>query len=517
MPLNGTLQFKNLVEYCKEIDTFITGKIPVINMFDFLTDIWPQTTSVITSLYLVTTIFIAVLIVLENRTPVKTISWILVLVLIPIGGIVVYLFFGQEYRKQKMFSRKGLHDLEQLRKLTTEQLKVLHQYKFSQSLHSKKHLMNLLLNNSNSILTNDNEVKLLINGSEKFSELFSEIEKARHHVHLEYYIIDDDETGNYLRELLIRKAGEGVEVRIIYDDVGSWELKRKFIRPMQEAGIKIDCFMKVRFPSLTSRVNYRNHRKIVVIDGQVAFTGGINIADRYLKGIPGIGPWRDTHLKLTGGAATALQIIFMADWYFVSKEVLKGDQYFKPFKAGEGKVVQICASGPDSDWESIHQAYFSAIATATSYVYIASPYLLPTVDLLAAIKIAALSGIDVRILLPDKSDAHIPKWGTESYIEELLEAGVKIYFYKAGFTHSKIIIADGVFSTVGTANVDFRSLETNFEVNAMIYDEEMAAKLTRNFMDDLSHSWQVSAEEWERRPWYRKAKESFARIFSPLL
>ncbi len=486
-------------------------------MFDFLSDIWPQTSSVITTLYLITTVFIAILIVLENRSPVKTISWILVLALIPVGGIIVYLFFGQEYRKQKMFSRKGLYDLEQMRKLTTEQLKILPDYKFSQPLHFKKHLMNLLLNNSNAILTNDNQIKILKNGNEKFSELFSEIEKAKHHVHLEYYIIEDDETGNYLRELLIRKAREGVEIRLIYDDVGSWKLKRRFIRPMKEAGIQIDCFMKVRFPSLTSRVNYRNHRKIAIIDGQVGFTGGINIADRYLKGMPGVGLWRDTHLKLTGGAATALQIIFMADWYFVAKEILKGDRYFKPFRTGEGKIVQICASGPDSDWESIHQAYFSAIATATSYVYITTPYLLPTVDLLTAMKTAALSGIDIRILLPDKSDSHIPKWGSDSYVKELMEAGVKIYFYKAGFTHSKVIIADGVFSTVGTANVDFRSLETNFEVNAMIYDEEVAAELTSLFMDDLLHSWQVVPEEWAQRPWYRKAKESFARIFSPLL
>lgn len=486
-------------------------------MIEFLRDIWPQTSNIITPLYIITTVFIAVLIVLENRSPVKTISWVLVLALIPVGGIFVYLFFGQEYRKRKMFSRKGLHDLEQLRKLTTEQLKILHQYKLSQSLHSKKHIMNLLLNNSNAILTNDNEVKILMNGSEKFKELFSEIEKAKHHIHLEYYIIDDDDTGNYLRELLIRKALEGVEVRLIYDDVGSWELKRRFIKPMQLAGIKIDCFMKVRFPTLTSRVNYRNHRKIVVIDGHVAFTGGINIADRYLRGVPDLGPWRDTHLKLTGGAATALQIIFMADWYFVSKEILKGDKYFRPFQSGKGKVVQICASGPDSDWESIHQAYFSAIATATNHVYIATPYLLPTADLLTALKTAALSGIDVRILLPEKSDSHIPKWGTESYIKELLEAGVKIYFYMAGFTHSKMIIADGVFSTIGSANVDFRSLETNFEVNAMIYDEKIAAGLTRHFMNDLSQSWQVSSKEWNKRPWHRKAKESFARIFSPLM
>ena len=377
--------------------------------------------------------------------------------------------------------------------------------------------MNLLLNNSNAVITNDNEIQILKNGKEKFDELFSAIEKAKHHIHLEYYIIDNDKAGNRLREMLISKAQEGVEVRLIYDDVGSWELKKKFLRSMTNAGVKVDCFMKVRFPMLTSKVNYRNHRKIVVIDGEVAFTGGLNIADRYLEGIPEIGPWRDTHLKLTGGAATALQIIFMADWYFVSKEIFQGDQYFKPFKAGKGKLVQICSGGPDSDWESIRQAYFAAITSATDHIYIATPYLLPTIDLLTAIEIAALSGIDIRILLPGKSDAHIPKWGTDSYIKELLEAGVKVFFYKAGFTHSKVIIVDGVFSSVGSANIDFRSLETNFEVNAMIYDEEIAEELTRNFMDDLQGSEEIDLEIWVKRPWHRKAKESFARIFSPML
>ena len=484
-----------------------------------LIDLWGSLPGLVTIVYFLTVVFIAVLIILENRNPVKTISWILVLVLLPFIGFVIYLFFGQEYRKTKMYSRKGLKDLEKLRKLTLVQLDNLpkNHFQISDRLYTKKRLINLLLSNSHAILTNNNEVKVLRNGKETFPEIFTAIENARHHIHLEYYIVEDDSIGNQLRELLIKKAREGVEVRFIYDDVGSWELKRKFIRSMREAGVRVDCFMRVRFPMLTSKVNYRNHRKILVVDGQTAFVGGLNFADRYQKGIPGIGHWRDTHLKLTGGGATALQIIFMADWYFVSKEIFKGVKYFKPFEVGNGKLVQVSASGPDSDWESIGQAYFSAIASATDFVYISTPYLMPTTDIMTALKTSALGGIDVRIIVPGLSDAIFPKWGTNSYIEELLEAGVKIYFYMAGFTHSKVIVVDGIFSSVGTANLDFRSLETNFEVNAMIYDEQIAHTLRKQFFEDQKKSEEVVLEKWIKRPRINKIKESFARILSPML
>ena len=486
---------------------------------EILNSIWKSLPSLIGILYLLTVVFIAILIILENRNPVKTISWILVLVLLPLIGIVFYLFFGQEYRKSKMYSRKGLKDLEKLRNLTLEQLDNLpeNHFQINSRLYSKKRLMNLMLSNSNAILTNNNEIQVLRNGEETFPEIFRTIESAKHHIHLEYYIIEDDRIGNHLRKLLIRKALEGVEVRLIYDDVGSWELKRKFIRSMSDAGIKVDCFMRVRFPMLTSKVNYRNHRKILVVDGETAFVGGLNFADRYRDGVPGIGHWRDTHLKVVGGGATALHIIFMADWYFVSKEILKGDQYFKPFESGNGKLVQMTASGPDSDWESISQAYFTAIASATNFVFISTPYLMPTPDIVTALKTSALGGIDVRIIVPGLSDAITPKWGTNSFVEELLEAGVKVYFYRAGFIHSKVIVVDGIFSSVGTANLDFRSLETNFEVNAMIYDEEIAGILASQFLEDQDKSELIILEEWIKRPRINKIKESFSRLLSPML
>jgi cardiolipin synthase len=486
---------------------------------DIFISIWKSMPSLVTILYFLTVVFIAILIILQNRNPEKTISWILVLVLLPFAGVIIYLFFGQEYRKTKMFSRKGLKDLERLRNLTMEQLDNLTTSNFetSEKLKSKKKLMNLLLSNSNAILTSDNEVQILQNGEETFPEIFKAIEQAKHHIHLEYYIIENDKIGNQLRELLIKKAREGVNVRLIFDDVGSWKLRKRFIRSMSDAGVQVDCFMKVRFPMLTSRVNYRNHRKIIIVDGEIGFVGGLNFADRYLYGIPDIGSWRDTHLKVVGGGATAMQIIFMADWYFVSKEILKGDEYFHPFKSGNGKLVQMTASGPDSDWESISHAYFSAISSANEYVYISTPYLMPTTDIVTALKTSALGGIDVRIIVPGLSDAITPKWSTNSYVEELLEAGVKVYFYKAGFTHSKVIVTDGIFSSVGTANLDFRSLETNFEVNAMIYDEEIAQILTQQFLDDQQKSELILLNEWKKRPHINKIKESFSRILSPIL
>jgi cardiolipin synthase len=488
-------------------------------MLEFLKEIWHYTPGTITILYFVTVVFIAVLIVLENRNPIKTISWVLVLITLPVLGIIIYLFFGQEYRKKKMFSKKGLYYLEKLRKQTQNQLRRLPQneHLFEEKTLSKKHLINLMLANSNALLTDNNQVTILKDGQETFPAIFQAMQNAKHHIHLEYYIIENDKLGNQLKEILVRKARQGIEIRFIYDDVGSWQLPKKYIRELSEAGVQIDCFMRVRFPMLTSRVNYRNHRKIVVIDGEIGFTGGLNIADRYMNGTKLLGKWRDTHLMVRGSAATSLQIVFMADWYFVSKEILKGEAYFRELPQGGGKLMQVVSSGPDSDWESIGQAYFSAIASAKERVFIATPYLIPTPDIIYAMKTVALGGVDIRVLLPERCDAFFPKWGTDSYIEELLEAGVKIYHYKPGFTHSKVIVADGIFSSVGTANLDFRSLETNFEVNALVYDEETAGSLENYFYQDFNSSEQLILSEWQQRNKWRKAMESFARILSPML
>jgi len=479
---------------------------------------WSIFWQIFSLVFLVTAIPVAVMIILEKRSPFKTIAWILVLILIPIIGLVFYLFFGQEYRKQKLFSRRGLKSLRRIRKLSTKQLREIEHtdFKLSSDVLEKKNIIRLLLNNSDSLLTTGNQCKILNNGTETFKAIFDAIKSAQHHIHLEYYIIDDDKIGNQLKDLLIAKSREGVEVRMIIDDVGCWDLKEKFLDELRDNGIEIYPFMEVRFPRLTSRVNFRNHRKILIVDGKIGFTGGINVADRYIHGKPKIGPWRDTHLQITGDAVATMQVIFAADWYFVINENLAGEKYFPPLTEENGTPVQISASGPDSDWENIEQAYFSAILNARKYVYITSPYLMPPLTIVSALKTAALSGVDVRIIIPEKSDAITPKWCSFSYVEPFLEAGIKIYFYQKGFIHSKTLMIDDVFSTIGTTNLDFRSLQTNFEINAFIYERKFTRLILKHFINDLRNSREIKLTDWAQRPWHFKLRESLAHIVSPM-
>ena len=480
---------------------------------------WSVFWQIFSLVLLVMAIPVSIMIILEKRSPYKTAAWILVLILIPVFGVIFYLIFGQEYRKQKLFSRSGVKSLGKIRNLSLRQLRQIRtKNKYHNNIiHDKENIIRLLLNNSNSLLTTGNEVKILESGKNTFKAIFEAIKNAEHHIHLEYYIFSDDKIGNRLKDLLIEKSLQGVEVRIIIDDVGSWGLKQKFLNELRKNGIEIYPFMEVLFPRLTSQVNFRNHRKILIVDGIIGFTGGINIADRYIEGIKKIGPWRDTHLMITGDAVACMQVVFAADWYFCINENLTGTKYFKPFTEKPGTAVQISASGPDSDWESISQAFFAAIANARKKVYIVTPYLMPPPNILSALKVAALSSIDVRIIIPRRSDALIPRWSSFSYISELLEAGVKMYFYEAGFIHSKYIIVDNTFATAGTTNLDFRSLETNFEINAFIYDVDFNARLEAIFMADLQKSKEILRNHWEKRPWHKKFRESVAHIVSPLL
>ena len=470
-------------------------------------------------IFLITAIPVSIMIILEKRSPYKTAAWILVLILLPVFGVVFYLFFGQEYRKKKLFSRKGLKSLTKFRRLSFRQLRQFENTlrNLPSQVQEKENLIRLLLNNSNALLTNASRIKILNNADETFNAIFTAIEKASHHIHMEYYIFEDDKIGNRFKDILIKKSREGIIVRIIVDDVGSWGLSNKFLNDLRINNIEIYSFMEVRFPRLTSQVNYRNHRKILVVDGIIGFTGGINIADRYVEGLKDIGPWRDMHLQIEGDAVGGLQVVFASDWYFVIHENLTGKRYFPPESTTKGIPAQVSASGPDSDWESIAQVFFAAIAGAQKRVYVASPYLMPTSEILYALKTAALSNVDVRILIPEKTDGLISHWSSYSYIEELLEAGVRIFFYQAGFLHCKYLVVDEIFSTVGTTNLDFRSFETNFEVNAFIYDQAFTTSLGKVFKADLRNSREVKLSEWRERPWHFKVKESLAHIVSPML
>ena len=488
------------------------------NLLDF-SNYWSLTLFVLNVVYFITAVFISISVILDNRNPTKTISWVIILFVLPFIGLILYLIFGQNYRKEKIYSKKGLKDFERIRSLSDEQIIELSSKEFmnDEKIKGKAHIIKLLLNNSKALLTERNRVTVLNNGRNTFRSIFSELRKAKDHIHLEYYIIDDDKLGNELKDLLIEKALEGVQVRLIYDDVGCWRLGKKFLGELKMAGVELHPFMPVRFPFLGNRINYRNHRKIVVIDGRVGFVGGLNIADRYLYGNKKIGPWRDTHLKIEGEAVNSLQVVFLIDWQFVSKQTIVDKKYFPKSRIACNQLVQITASGPDSDWASIMQAYFGTISTAREYVYISNPYFIPNESILTALKTASLSGVDVRIILPGESDAFFTYYGTLSYVEELLEAGIRVFFYQKGFIHSKLIMVDDIFSSVGTANMDLRSFDDNFEVNALIYNEDICQVLKKSFFDDLSHSHEVILSEYRRRKFRRKMMESVARVFSPLL
>ncbi len=464
-------------------------------------------------------IFFVIFILLENRSPVKTISWILFVVFFPIVGVLFYFFLGRNYRKQRAFVKKSIKDFKTLEKIYNEQPlnlkdnKTFHHPEIEEKIGS----INLLINNNKALLTENNIVSVLNNGDETFSAFFEELKKAKHHIHFEFFIIKDGIISNRIREILIKKAKEGVKVRVIYDGFGSWSLSDEYVDSLKEAGVEVFSFMPVRFHWFTTRINYRNHRKIIVIDGKIGFVGGLNIADYYLTGIKEIGIWRDTHIKIEGDAVKSLQVIFLIDWHFVSNQFINEPEYFPEFRVDNKCLIQIASSGPDSDWASIMQAFFYTIATARKYVYIATPYFLPNESILMALKTTALSGVDVRILLPSKSDSQLTFWGSMSYISELVESNIKFYMYEKGFTHSKLIISDDIFASVGTANMDIRSFDQNFEVSALIYDKSVTDYLKKSFLEDLTYCQQITIESFDDRPFQNRIRESLARIFSPLL
>ena len=491
-------------------------------MFDFLmTDgSWAWLKPVLVTGYALFIVIVICLLINDKRDPGKSWAWITAVAIVPIVGFILYMVFGRNRRKEKIYNRPEPPEIElQLETLSSHQIYRLNDPSLEHrpEIRKNKDIITLLLNNNRSLLTVRNRVKVLNNGAETFPALLEALRRAKSFIHIEYYIFEKDKIGKEIASVLIAKAREGVEVRFIYDDVGSWGLSPKFLGRMKKAGVKVHCFQRVVFPWLTSKINYRNHRKIVVVDGEVGFTGGINIARRYLTGTR-LGIWRDTHLRIEGEAVSSLHLVFARDWYFACGELLNDEErYFSAAAVDIETPVQIASSGPDSDWASIMQAFFAAISRAKDHIYISTPYFLPNQAILTAVEVAAMSGVDVRILLPERSDSKIVHWATKSYIGELLDARVKVYFYKKGFNHSKLIMIDGLFSSIGTANMDNRSFDVNFEVTALLYDQKVAGELEKRFLDDLRDSEQVTAKDWASRPGWDSFREGLARLFSPLL
>lgn len=466
-------------------------------------------TNIFLVIYSITILGIILVIVTENRNPLKTLPWIVLLVLAPVVGLVVYFFFGQNLSKQRIISRRT-------RKRITMQLEEGEHGGDPELPDRYKPLAVLLMNTLHSIPLYGSRIGVYTDGQTKMEALLSDIARARHHIHLQYYIINDDETGCRLRDALAAKAREGVEVRILYDDVGSRSAKKSFFRDMRGMGIEAHAFLHVKFPLFTSKVNYRNHRKIVVIDGRMGFIGGMNIADRYVRGT-GWGTWRDTHFRIEGNGVAGLQASFLSDWSATTKQHVSGPGYFPPTERFTDGILQIAPSGPFGKWRALLQADSYAIARARQRVWIQTPYYLPSDVLNTALQEAALAGIDVRLMLPARSDSKVVDLATHSYLDDMMKAGVKISFYTPGFLHSKLLVIDDMLTVIGSANMDFRSFEHNFEVNAFVYDCEFTARMAAVFEDDLTHCHTVTPAEWFTRPRTRRIAESLMRVFSPLL
>ncbi len=456
-------------------------------------------------------------ILLEKRPPAATIAWILTLALLPGLGFVIYWLMGPRRLQRVRSRRERAHDRLQATSGHGPRAGTFGAASLVSGLDGpERQLVTLALNNGEAPVSRGNHVEVLRNGHACYDRLEAAIRGARHHVHFEYYIVENDRTGRRFRDLLVEKAREGVEVRLLVDALGSRPLDDRFFGPLKAAGAEIGWFNPVLLRWVT-RPNFRNHRKIVVVDGAVAFTGGINIGDEYL-GLGETGAWRDTHLALTGPAAHGLQALFIEDWNFATGRSLVGPAYFAPLQEADGgALVQVVGSGPDQDFEVIHHLFFTAIGAARERARITTPYFVPDDATTMALVTAALRGVDVDVLVPWRTDARLVSAASRSYYDELLAAGVRLHEYRPGFLHAKTMVVDGRFAVVGSANFDQRSFRLNFEVAAVVYDAAVAATLDTQFEKDLALSREITPDERATRSLGSRLAEASARILSPLL
>lgn len=454
---------------------------------------------------------IGAIIFMEGRNPDRTILWLLTLALVPVIGVVVYMVLGPDLRniKSRKLFRPSVRIPADSAPFTGDR-----RYLTGRALYSA----------GGSPLTLKNRLETLIDGDVTFESIKRELKAAKRFIHMQYYIIKDDGIGREIRDILTEAASRGVKVRVLYDAVGSWKLTRSYIESLNRAGVECHSFMPVSFPMFRRKMNFRNHRKIIVIDNRVAFTGGLNVGDEYLgKGC--LGYWRDTHMKIEGDAVSELHSIFLYDWCIrsgddpgkICDEVLCGEcgEDLTPDFSGLPIVpLQVVASGVDNVWHSISLGYYSMISRAKERVWITSPYFVPGPILMNAMTAASLAGVDVRVLMPSVKDHFLVFWASRGNIEELLRAGVRVYQYKKGFIHTKSVLADSDICSVGTCNMDVRSLEINFENQLFVYDRKLTEEFADQYLKDIENSVEIKLDEWQKRPLWQKIIESFGRLYS---
>ncbi|MBZ4188584.1 cardiolipin synthase [Niabella beijingensis] len=475
-------------------------------------------------LYVILVVLVCMRVIYDTRSTTKTLAYLLLIIFLPVIGMFTYFSFGINYRRRKLYTKKLLMN-EAMERSLHERIQSGSMEAFTRNsavVDNNDRLFHYLLKEG-SPLTGHNNVELLINGEQKFPKVLELLRAATHHIHLEYYIYENDETGNAIADLLIEKARQGVEVRFIYDDFGSHSIRRMLVKRLRRSGVNAFPFHKIIFIAFANRLNYRNHRKIIIVDGHTAFVGGINISNKYVNDAAFNNKlyWRDTHLMIQGPGVYYLQYLFLADWNFCAGDRLTVNEQFFPPPAAllqkEDKLVQTAASGPDSDNPTILYTILRAIGLAKKELLITTPYFIPGESIMEALIVAAYSGIRIRILVPGISDSLLVNTAANSYYATLLAAGVEVYRYKKGFVHAKTLVSDRNLAMVGTANMDHRSFDLNFEVNAVVYDMGIAEQLARAFERDLLDAERIDAAEWLQRPLYIRLFEKTCRLLSPLL
>ena len=466
-------------------------------------------------------LFAMTIIFLERKDASSTWAWILVLFFLPVIGFILYLLLGRQLRKKHLFRWEGRKDIG-IEKLISYQITALKEGKLDfreEQIEHFKELVYMNLATNNAVLTQDNAVQIFDDGSDKFEALIQDILIAKDHIHIQYYIYKLDNLGKRILNVLIKKAKQGLKVRILYDEMGSRGVKKRHFKELLDAGGEVEVFFPSILPLINPRLNFRNHRKIAVIDGRIGYIGGFNVGDEYLGLKSKFGYWRDTHMRIEGSAVHPLQTRFLLDWNQASTHhhISYSERYFPAIPQKGDTAMQIVSSGPDTEYAGIKNSYIKMIMSAKKYVYIQSPYFIPDDTFLDAVQIAALSGIDVRIMIPNKPDHPFVYWATYCYAGQLLNAGAKIYHYDKGFIHAKMIVIDDEISTVGTANIDVRSFSLNFEVNAFMYDRDISHSLAEIFEKDILDCTELTIETYENRSLIVKFKESISRLLSPIL
>ena len=479
---------------------------------------------ILQSVYVFLTFLVILRVLYDTRSSTKALAYILFIIFVPIVGMVFYFSFGINYRKRKLYTKKIMDDAPFRLKIQNKMNAQSEAISNSGLIPDKnKTLTEFVRRAGSSPLTANNQVKLLINGEEKFPELVQALENAKSFIHLEYYIYENDTTGNQIANILIQKAKEGLEVRLLYDDFGSHGLGKSFLKKLNEAGVQTAPFYKIKWYALASRMNYRNHRKLVIIDGTIGFVGGINMSDKYRNDLNPKNKlyWRDTHLMINGQATSYLHYLFMCDWNFCSpKKLAYNATYFPDFPQNstiENDVVQIAASGPDSSQPMIFYSLLEAISAAKKSIYITSPYFIPGESLMDALIIAIQSGLDVKILVPGISDSKMVNAAANAYFTELLQYGAEIYQYNKGFVHAKTMVIDDDLAIIGSANMDYRSFDLNFEVNALVYSKQIAKQLKDAFENDLRGSEKIDEIAWLNRKKHIHLWEKTVKLLSPFL